>query len=78
MPRSVMDASPLGELLILPATDRADLAIALWDSLTDDERGRAFELTDEHRAELARRWAERVQNPGAVVPWAVVRSKLFD
>ena len=73
-----MSSSPLPELLKLPAADRAELAIALWESLTDSDRGQAFELSDEQRADLDRRWAEHVQNPGSAVPWAVVRSKLFD
>ena len=50
-----MASSPLSHLLKLPAGDRADLAIALWESLSDSEREGAFELTDEQRAELDRR-----------------------
>jgi putative addiction module component (TIGR02574 family) len=73
-----MPASPLPDLLKLSAADRADLAIALWESLTDDERGQAFELTEEQRAELDRRWAEHIENPNSAVPWAVVRAKLLD
>ena len=73
-----MSSSPLPELLKLPAADRADLAIALWESLTDSDRGQAFELSEEQRADLDRRWAEHVQNPGSAVPWALVRSRLFD
>ena len=73
-----MSSSPLPELLKLPAADRASLAIALWESLTDSDRGQAFELSEEQRADLDRRWAEHVQNPGSAVPWAVVRSRLFD
>ena len=78
MRRSGMRASPLPDLLKLSAADRADLAIALWESLTDDERGHAFELTEEQRAELDRRWAEHIENPDSAVPWAVVRAKLLD
>ena len=72
-----MASSPLSELLKLPAGDRADLAMALWDSLTDAEREGELQLTDEQRAELDRRWAEHVQNPHSAVPWADVRSKLL-
>lgn len=73
-----MSSSPLSDLLKLPAADRAELAIALWESLSDSDRGQAFELSDEQRADLDRRWTEHVQNPGSAVPWSVVRSKLFD
>ena len=34
-------------LLKLPAAERAALAMALWDSLTDRERDAAFDLTPE-------------------------------
>jgi putative addiction module component (TIGR02574 family) len=50
-----MDMNPLTELLKLPGDDRAELAIALWDSLADAERDAVFELTDEQRRELDRR-----------------------
>lgn len=72
-----MPSSPLTELLKLPASDRAELAMALWNSLTDGERETELELTDEQRAELDRRWAEHVANPGSAVPWADVRAKLL-
>ena len=72
-----MASSPLLELLKLPAVDRAELAIALWDSLSDSEREGALELTDEQRAELDHRWTEHVKNPDSAVPWSEVRRKLL-
>lgn len=72
-----MASSPLSQLLRLPAGDRAELAIALWESLSDSEREGAFELTDEQRAELDRRWAEHTENPGSAIPWSEVRRKLL-
>jgi len=42
-----MNSRPLSELLTLPAADRAELAIALWESPTDSDRGQAVELFDE-------------------------------
>ncbi len=72
-----MPSSPLTDLLKLPAGDRAELAMALWDSLTDSERETELQLTDEQRAELDRRWAEHVANPGSAIPWADVRAKLL-
>lgn len=70
-------ASPLSELLKLSAGDRAELAMALWNSLTDRERDGELELTDPQRAELDRRWAEHVASPESAIPWADVRSKLL-
>lgn len=72
-----MPSSPLTELLKLPAGDRAELAMALWESLTDAEREGALQLTDEQRAELDRRWAEHLDNPNSGIPWSEVRSKLI-
>ena len=72
-----MASSPLSRLLKLPAGDRAELAIALWESLSDSEREAAFDLTDEQRAELDRRWAEHLENPGSAIPWPEVRRKLL-
>ena len=71
-----MPSSPLAELLKLPAGDRAELAIALWESLSEVEREGAFELSDAERAELDRRWAEHLQNPHSAIPWSEVRAKL--
>ena len=72
-----MASSPLSQLLKLPAGDRAELAIALWESLSDSDREGALELTDEQRAELDRRWAEHIKNPGSAIPWSEVRRKLL-
>jgi putative addiction module component (TIGR02574 family) len=76
MRSSGMPSSPLGELLKLPAGDRAELAMALWDSLSESEREADLVLTEDQRAELDRRWAEHLANPESAVPWAVVRAKL--
>lgn len=72
-----MPTSPLSELLKLPAGDRAELAIALWDSLSEVERDAELVLTDGLRAELDRRWAEHVANPASAIPWSDVRAKLL-
>jgi putative addiction module component (TIGR02574 family) len=72
----LMASSPLTELLKLPASDRAELAMALWESLNEAEREGAFELSDADRAELDRRWAEHLKNPKSAIPWAEVRAKL--
>jgi putative addiction module component (TIGR02574 family) len=72
-----MASNPLSQLLQLRAEDRAELAIALWESLSDSEREGALELTDEQRAELDRRWAQHVANPDSAIPWSEVRRKLL-
>ena len=71
-----MASSPLTELLKLPASDRAELAMALWESLNEAEREGAFELSDADRAELDRRWAEHLKNPKSAIPWAEMRATL--
>jgi putative addiction module component (TIGR02574 family) len=68
----------LSELLKLPASERAELAIALWESLSEAEREAEFELTPEQVAELDRRWADHVQRPDSAIPWEEVRRKLMD
>jgi putative addiction module component (TIGR02574 family) len=68
----------LSELLKLPAGERAELAMALWESLPDAEREGELELKAEQAAELDRRWADHLQRPESAVPWADVRRKLMD
>ena len=72
-----MSSNMLSQLLKLPAGKRAELAMALWDSLTDAEREGELPLTAEQEAELDRRWAEHLENPGSAVPWSEVRRKLL-
>ena len=72
-----MESSTLSQLLKLPADDRAELAMALWGSLSDSEREAEFALTDAQAAELDRRWAEHLANPESAVPWSEVRRKLL-
>ena len=72
-----MAVNPLPDLLKLPADDRAQIAIALWDSLTDAQRDAAFDLTTEQRSELDPRWAEHVQNPSSAIAWSEIRRKLL-
>ena len=73
-----MQSTPLSELLKLRPDARAELAMALWESLTDKERDAGLELTPAQEAELDRRWAEHLENPDSAVPWDVVRRKLQD
>ena len=66
----------LAELLKLSATERAEIAMALWESLTDAEREAELAITPEQEAELDRRLAEHIANPGSAIPWDDVRRKL--
>jgi putative addiction module component (TIGR02574 family) len=71
-----MPPSTLSELLKLPPDERAELAMGLWDSLTDAERGAEMALTPEQQDELDRRWTEHLKDPGLAIPWEDVRRKL--
>ena len=71
-----MFPNTLAELLKLPASQRIDIAIALWESLTDAEGEAELALTPEQGAELDRRLAEHIANPGSAIPWEEVRRKL--
>jgi putative addiction module component (TIGR02574 family) len=67
----------LAKLLELPATERVDIAMALWESLTPAEQEAEFDLTPDQRAELDRRLAEHIANPASAIPWDEVRRKLL-
>ena len=73
-----MPSSNLAHLLKLPADERAELAMALWESLTDQQRESELELSSDEKAELDRRWNEHLANPGSSVSWEDVRRKLRD
>jgi putative addiction module component (TIGR02574 family) len=73
-----MPSSNLANLLKLAAAERAELAVARWESLTDQERESELELSSDQRAELDRRWTEHLANPESAVPWENVRRKLRD
>ena len=66
----------LAELLKLSASDRIEIAMALWDSLAETERQAQLALTPEQEAELNRRLAEHIAAPGSTMPWDEVRRKL--
>jgi putative addiction module component (TIGR02574 family) len=51
--------------------------MALWESLSDQEREEELVFTEEQAAELDRRWAEHLANPDSAVPWSEVRRKLL-
>ncbi len=67
----------LTKLLQLPAAERVDIAMALWDSLRPAEQEAEFDLTPEQQADLDRRLAEHIADPTSAVPWDEVRRKLL-
>ena len=71
-----MLSDTLAALLRLPAKDRVELAMAPWESLTDDERDADLVLTPGQEAELDSRITEHLANPGSAIPWEEVRRKL--
>ncbi len=71
-----MTSDALGMLFQLPPDDRAELAIALWESLEDEQREAQFSLSSEQAAELDRRLREHLADPTSAIPWEEVRSKL--
>jgi len=73
-----MSSPSISELLKLPAGERAQLAMALWESLTTEEREAELELGPEDAAELDRRWTEHIEKPESAVAWNDVRRKLLD
>ena len=72
-----MPATPVSALLKLPASQRAALAMALWDSLTDAERDAELVLTPEREMELDRRWAAHLEDAASAIPWNEVRRRLL-
>ena len=73
-----MPSPPLSEIFKLPdPTRRAELAMALWESLTEAERDAELVLTAEQEAELDRRWAEHLADRGSAIPWKDIRRKLL-
>ena len=72
-----MPATSVSVLLKLPASERAALAMALWDSLTDAERDAELVLTPEQEMELDRRWTAHLENPASAIPWTEVRRQLL-
>jgi putative addiction module component (TIGR02574 family) len=73
-----MAPDTLTELLKLSSSERAELAMALWASLDDVQRGAELALTPEQAAEFDRRFEEHQADPGTSRPWDEVRRKLLN
>jgi len=70
-----MSIDPLPDLLKLSASDRADLAMAIWESPSYSGRETEHQSKDADRAELDGRWTDHVENPDSAIPWSDVRAK---
>ena len=68
----------LGDIRKLAAKIKTnhELAIALWESLSDADREAALPIDPQLAAELDRRWAEHVANPESAIPWSEVQRQL--
>ena len=71
-----MLSTSVSALIKLPASERVELVMALWDSLSDAERDAEFTLPPEQATELDRRWAAHLKDPSSAIPWADVRRRL--
>ena len=68
-------ATTLEDLLRLPPSERAELALALWESLTDADRDAQFTLSEDQKAELDRRFAEHLADPDSAVAWELIEQR---
>ena len=69
-----MASISLDELLKLPAAERIELAMALWESLSEADREAAFSRWPWQAAQLDRCWAEHVAASGPVIDRVLGRS----
>ena len=67
----------LEDLLKLPAAERAEIAITLWDSVAESADANVLPLTPEQRVELDRRIAEHDHDPGSAILWEEARRRLL-
>lgn len=65
-----MTADLREQIMRLSVAERIQLMDEIWDSLADDPE--AFPLTDEQKAELDRRLADRERNPHQAYSWEEV------
>ena len=73
-----MSSLSFSDMLKLPPSERAELAMNLWDSLSVAEREAELALSRAQAAELDRRWKEHLESRKTAVPWDEVRRKPLD
>jgi putative addiction module component (TIGR02574 family) len=69
-----MSPTQLDQILSLSVEDRIQLVEAIWDSIADSPD--SLPVTEAQRAELDRRLAAHLKDPGATRPWSQVRDEL--
>ena len=69
-----MNKALLDELMQLPANERAEIALELWDSVEENDLP---PLTPEQMDEIDRRIAEHERDPSRPIPWEEVRARLW-
>ena len=68
------------QVMSLPADEKLELAMDLWDSIHPPgsaRPGETVELTEEQMAEIRRRVEEHRRDPGSAKPWEEVRARLW-
>jgi putative addiction module component (TIGR02574 family) len=68
-----MNKALLEELMRLPADERVEIALELWDSVDEKDLP---PLTPEQMEEIDRRIAEHERDPSRAIPWEEVRDRL--
>jgi putative addiction module component (TIGR02574 family) len=68
-----MNKALLQELMRLPAAERVEIALELWDSVEERDLP---PLTPEQMEEIDRRIAEHERDPSRAIPWEEVRDRL--
>ena len=68
------------QVMSLPADEKLELAMELWDDIHPPgslRPGEACELSEEQMTEIRRRVAEHERNPDSAKPWEEVRARLW-
>ncbi|MDH4405810.1 MAG: addiction module protein [Cyanobium sp. D14.bin.5] len=71
-----MGSTSLTDLLALPATERLELAMGLWQSLDHAEQEQALAVCPALITELERRWSRHQHRPEESLSWELVRQEL--
>ena len=71
-----MGSTSLTDLLALPATQRLELAMGLWQSLDHTEQEQALAVSPALITELERRWSRHQHRPEESLSWELVRQEL--
>lgn len=70
-----MKSFPVNEILELPVAERIRLVEIIWDSIAAVPE--EIPVSDELKADLARRLADFEANPEAGYPWEEVRERII-